>query len=100
MHRLLTLAPLALAACASAPHPPPADYPVRGASAYVCTGDALGQFAGRPATQEVGAEMLRVSGARIIRWVTHGMMVTMDFSPERLTVRLTAANRIASATCG
>ncbi len=98
MRKMLMTAALALPACAAAP--PPADFPVHGASAYVCHGDALGQFTGRPATQELGAEMLRTSGARIIRWVAHGMMVTMDFSPERLTVRLTPDNRIASATCG
>ena len=99
MRKVLAMSVLVLTACASSP-PPPADYPVRGASAYVCSGDALGQFNGRPATQEVGAEMLRASGARIIRWVAHGMAITMDFSPERLTVHLTADNRIERATCG
>ncbi len=98
MRNMLVMPALALSACAAAP--PPADYPVRGAGAYVCSGEALGQFTGRPATQELGAEMLRVSGARIIRWVAHGMMITMDFSPERLTVHLTPDNRIASASCG
>ena len=98
MRKMLAMVTLALSACAAAP--PPADYPVRGASAFVCSGESLGQFAGRPATQELGAEMLRVSGARIIRWVAHGMMVTMDFSPERLTVHLTPDNRVERATCG
>jgi hypothetical protein len=98
MRKMLVMAPLALSACAAAP--PPAEYPVRGASAFVCRGEALGQFTGRPATQELGAEMLRVSGARIIRWVAHGMMITMDFSAERLTVHLTPDNRVERASCG
>jgi len=98
MRKMIVMATLAVSACAAAS--PPAEIPVHGASAYVCSGTALGQFVGRSATQDLGAEMLRVSGARIIRWVAHGMMITMDFSPERLTVHLTPDNRIASATCG
>lgn len=98
MRNSALLAMLALSACATAA--PPAEIPHHGAGPYVCNGAALGQFAGRPASQELGAEMLRVSGARLIRWVAHGMMITMDFSPERLTVHLTPDNRIERASCG
>jgi hypothetical protein len=98
MLKLLVVVAPALTACAAAP--PPAEIPHHGASAYVCRGESLGQFTGRPATQELGAEMLRVSGARIIRWVAHGMMITMEFSPERLTVQLTPDNRVERANCG
>lgn len=98
MRKAMLMTALALPACA--PAPAPADYPVHGASAYVCRDDALAKYAGQPATQELGSEMLRASGARVIRWVAHGMMITMDFSPERLTVHLTADNRVARATCG
>jgi len=65
-----------------------------------CRGDNLGQFAGRPATQDLGAEVLRVSGARNLRWVPHGMMVTMEFREDRVTVWLTADNRVDRAVCG
>ena len=98
MRRIAIAAALALPACAAVP--PPAEIPVHGAGAYVCNGEGLGRFVGQPATQELGAEMLRASGSRILRWVGPGMMVTMDFSPERLTVWLTAANRVERANCG
>ena len=88
---------LTLSACASAPMPT-ADMPVHGA--FVCNGDGLGRFVGQPASQALGAEMLRVSGARVIRWVAHGMVVTMDFSPERLSVFLTPDGRVERANCG
>jgi hypothetical protein len=84
------------AGCAAQPGP----VPIHGSSAYVCKGEALGRFVGQPATAELGAEMLRVSGARHLQWVGHGMMVTMDFSPERLRVFLTADNRVERANCG
>jgi len=96
MRRLALLAALALPACAAAAP----DAPVRGAGAYACKTDALGHFTGQPATQQLGADMQRVSGARRLQWVGHGMMVTMDFSPERLRVFLTADNRVERASCG
>ena len=100
MRNLALFGASVLSACAAAAPPAEAEIPVRGASDYVCRGEALGRFVGQPATQVLGAEMLRVSGARILRWVGHGMMITMDFSPERLTVHLTADNRVERANCG
>ena len=96
MRRLALLGALALPGCAAAT-PEPA---VHGASDYICRSDSLGQFTGQPATEQLGANMLRVSGARRLQWVGHGMMVTMDFSPQRLRVFLTADNRVERASCG
>ena len=97
MRSLTMLAALALGACASAAAEPPVQ---GGSSGFVCRGDNLGQFAGRPATAELGTEMLRASGARTLRWVAKGMMVTMDFREDRLTVWLTGDNRVERANCG
>ena len=44
--------------------------------------------------------MLAASGARIIRWVPKGGVVTMDFSPDRLTVQLDAPTASRRASCG
>jgi hypothetical protein len=93
-HALLAM--FALSACAAAPPAPELPPPAVDA----CTGEGLGRFVGQPATQALGADMLRVSGARAIRWVAHGMMVTMDFSPERLTVYLTPDSLVERASCG
>lgn len=65
-----------------------------------CRNEALGQFVGQPASQQLGAKMMAESGARIIRWVQKGGIVTMDFSPARLTVQLDDANRVETARCG
>ena len=98
MRNLGLIGALALSACATAAAPP--EPRVGGGSGSVCRSDGLGQFVGQPATQALGADMLRVSGARILRWVGHGMMITMEFSPERLTVHLTPDNRVERANCG
>ena len=44
--------------------------------------------------------MLAASGAQQLRWVPYGGIITMDFTPSRLTVRLDQANRVDSANCG
>lgn len=87
---------LAVSACATAQPIPPHG----GSSGYVCNNSGLGRFVGQPATSEVGAEMLRASGARTIRWVRPGQAITMEFSAERLTVHLDANGRVESASCG
>ncbi len=91
-HTILTVAPLA--ACAAA------QVPVAGeATGHVCKREPLPSFTGQAATQELGAHMLAVTGARVIRWVPKGMMVTMDFREDRLTVYLDGANRVERANC-
>ena len=93
MRKVCLLAPALLAACAAAPAPIPGN-------GGECRNNGLERFAGRPATSEVGTEMLAASGARTLRWVRFGAMITMDFSPNRLTVRLDQQGRVESATCG
>lgn len=65
-----------------------------------CRNEPLGQFVGQQASQELGARMLAASGARTIRWVPKGGIITMDFSPARLTVQLDGSNRVETARCG
>ncbi len=93
MRRLLPFAAATLAACATTAVAPLAP-------GGVCRGENLGQFAGQPASPELGAEVLRVSGARMLRWVAHGSVVTMEYSDQRVTVWLTADNRVDRAVCG
>ncbi len=87
---------LPLAACTSVVAAPP----VTGQPLGICRGDSLPSFIGQPATQELGARMLAATGARTLRWVARGMMVTMDYSDQRLTVYLDGADRIERASCG
>ncbi len=96
MH-LLIAGPVALvlAACTIAESDP-----VGGLPEGNCRNEPLAPFIGQLATPELGARMLSASGARIIRWVPKGGMVTMDFSPDRLTVQLNDANRVETARCG
>lgn len=98
MRHFIILALLPLAACTAATShatademPPPDDS---------CRSEPLAQFIGQPASAELGARMLSASGARTIRWVPKGGVVTMEFNPSRVTVQLDGSNRVESANCG
>ena len=86
---------LLLAACAPAP-PAPETPPLSGA----CNADAAGALVGRAASAELGTEALRLTGARRLRWIRPGDMVTMDYSPQRLNIHLDAAGKVESLACG
>jgi hypothetical protein len=96
MHKSILLAPLALAACAPGPSERLAINQVAG----TCDDRALGTFVGQAPTQDVARQLMGFARARTLRWVPHGGVVTMDYSPQRLTVQLDQQNRIASAKCG
>lgn len=93
---LLTASLFPLAACMVTP----SGQPGTGEPIQTCRNEALAQFTGQPATQDLGARMLAASRTRVIRWVAHGMMVTMDYRADRITVFLDASNRVERASCG
>lgn len=98
MRQLITFAVLPLAACtvatsnATADSTPPAP--------AECRNESLAQFTGQPASQLLGERMLHASGARILRWVPQGSVVTMEFNAERITIMLDGSNRVERASCG
>ena len=94
MRNAIILATFILSACttASADAPEPA-------SAGKCSADKVSGFVGRDATPEIGAELVRQSGASVLRWAAKGSMLTMDFRADRLTVYLDANNKIERLDC-
>lgn len=93
MRFIATLPLILITACATQPV---ASQPTGG----VCRSETLSRFIGQPATRELGHAIMLASGARVIRWVPLGGVVTMDFSPGRVTVQLDGENRVQSANCG
>jgi hypothetical protein len=72
--------------------------PVMGAGE--CDADAAQGLVGQAATAELGAEVLRLTGARALRWIQPGQAVTMDFRSDRVNIKLDAQNRVEAITCG
>ena len=90
----LILAPLAACQIAQS------DATAMGPAPGTCDNAALDRFTGRPASTELGARMLKASGARVIRWVPKGGVITMEFRADRVTVMLDSNNKVERASCG
>ena len=95
MRSLAALLLVPLAACTSIQPADPATSAVD-----ACLPASLDRFNGQPATSELGARMLQSTGKTALRWVQPGMMVTMEFREDRLTVYLDAAGKVERASCG
>ena len=100
--RPILAATLAIVGCAAVPPAePPGPEPVPPAPDGIpCSAEGLGDLVGQPATQSLGAEAMRRSGARMLRWIRPGDAVTMDYSEHRLNIHLDERGRVQSFACG
>jgi Peptidase inhibitor I78 family len=78
----------------------PDEVPTREDQRFTCNAAAVQGMVGQTATQTLGAEAVRTSGARTMRWIRPGEAVTMDYRTDRLNVHLDAQNRITQVSCG
>lgn len=65
-----------------------------------CDAAKAQRLMGQRATAETGAELLRLTGARTLRWVPPRTAVTMDFRADRLTVSYDDNLIIERISCG
>lgn len=93
----MTALSIGLAGCAAAPVDP-ADLPAMPAGQ--CSAEPAQALVGHMATAASGAELLRLTGARGLRWVPPRSAVTMDYRADRLTVRYDDAYVITAVSCG
>lgn len=102
MKRLvLPLFSMVTAACAPTgsdgrPSPPP---PAIDETAE-CDAAPAQSLIGQAASAELGADAIKRTGARTLRWIQPGTMVTMDFRPDRLNINLDEKNVVTRLTCG
>lgn len=101
--RILALGALAvsLAACAASSEPPegPSDQPPADGGGE-CNAETAQQHVGHEATSEMGAAILKDSGARTLRWGPPNSAWTMDYRPDRVNVKYDEAKKITEITCG
>jgi hypothetical protein len=94
----LTFAGLGLlAACAEVPpgsNPPPDD------RAGVCNADTLGWTVGKTADAGLVERARLESGARLVRTLRPGQVVTMEYSEYRLNLYLDAGGKVERYSCG
>lgn len=95
---LIAVAVLPLAACAGAGSGGP-ETPVAAAQGP-CKAEGLERFTGQKVTDALGAEIMKASGAKTLRWGGPDMAMTMDFRPDRVTVSYDAQMLVTQARCG
>jgi len=97
MKTLTAMGILMLASACVSVVPPPPGPPPGGGSCNAAGGQGL---VGRAASSQLGTEALRLTGARDLRWIPPGGMVTMDYRPDRLNIETDAQNRVRTIRCG
>jgi len=97
MRKVLLLVPALLAACSTAP----AQTPIRGVTpGHKCEMVGTARFIGQPGTSATGAAIMRASHAAVLRWAPPGVMLTMDYREDRVTVHVGPDRKITQIRCG
>ena len=97
MRKAMLLVPSLLAACATAP----AQTPVHGETpGHTCKTEGTDRFIGHTRTDQSALDIKRASNAAVLRWAPPGVMLTMDYRADRVTVWLDPANKITQIKCG
>lgn len=65
-----------------------------------CNADRAQEFLGRTADADTQQAAMAASGAKVVRVLRPGMMVTMEYRGDRLNLRIDGQGKILSATCG
>jgi|SRR6185437_11480125 len=97
MRKVAILASVLLVDCSTAPAEPPVHGVTPG---HVCKVDGTGWLIGRRGTGETGAAILRTSKAAVLRWAPPGVILTMDYRQDRVTVYLDRNRKITQIRCG
>lgn len=95
MSRILLPTLLLLAGCSQ-----PATVGGRNVGEALCKAEATLGLVWRTATQELAADALKLSGARVVRWLRPNTAVTMEFRPDRLNITLDDKNIVERINCG
>jgi len=97
MRKIILFAPVLLGACSTAPAEPVVHGVTPG---HTCKAAGTDTFVGQPATSESGAAIMRATNAAVLRWAPPGVMLTMDYRQDRVTVHVGPDNRITEIKCG
>ncbi|MEA3063808.1 MAG: hypothetical protein QOJ27_236 [Sphingomonadales bacterium] len=89
---------MTMTGCANVPPAEAEEVPVHGAGS--CDASKAQGLIGKVRSKKLDGDALRLSGARTLRWIKPGTMVTMDFRQDRLNLHLDARRRITKVDCG
>ena len=96
MLKALGLIPILLCACSTLP----AD-PVHGVTpGHKCDAAGMSRFMGKVGNRATGAAIKRASRAAVLRWAPPGVMLTMDYREDRVTIYLGPDRKVTQIKCG
>ena len=97
MRKVFGLVPILLCACSTLP----AASPVHGVTpGHKCQAEGMSRFVGKAGSSGIGAAIKRASHAAVLRWAPPGVMLTMDYREDRVTVYLGPDKRVTQVRCG
>jgi len=67
---------------------------------FTCNAERVQGLVGQAATQAMGTEAVRTSGARTMRWIQPDNAYTTDFRTDRLNIHLDRQNKVTRINCG
>jgi hypothetical protein len=97
MRKVMGLALVALGACSAAPARPIIHGETPG---HTCKTDGTDQFVGKSRSKAIEGPIRRVSNAAVLRWAPPGIMLTMDYRADRVTVWVDPSGTITQLKCG
>lgn len=97
MPKIVLLAAALLGACSTAPAEPVVHGRTPG---HTCNGVGADKFIGQSGVVATGAAIKRATNAAVLRWAPPGVMLTMDYREDRVTVWLGPDKRITRIRCG
>ena len=97
MRKTILLAPALLGACSTVPAAPVVHGETPG---HTCVENAADSYIGQARTDATGKAIQAATHAAVVRWAPPGVMLTMDYRYDRVTVRTGSDGRIISVNCG
>ena len=67
---------------------------------YRCDAAPVRELVGQTATQDLGEQVLRASGAKTLRWGPPDSAWTMDYREDRVNVKYDRDMTVTAVTCG
>lgn len=89
---------LPLAACTQ--ERPPESTPPPPEAAMTCKADAAQSYVGQSVTPDLGAAILKATGARTLRWGPPRTAMTMDYRIDRVNIMYDDDSKVTQVTCG
>jgi len=96
MRAIVAVGALVLVACTTAP---PQDEQVADHGAGTCDAAPVQDLVGRRRSDAVGADALRRSGARTLRWIAPDTAYTQDLRSDRINLETDRSGRVTAVRC-